>query len=343
MRAVLRLDVMAFGGRACARADAARSPRTRPRRTSDTPATDAVGPRELQNFSLNGTVTRAADQPRRSGPRAAACSRRRRPTIEPAPATTVRAAATQRHARSAASAATDRRSSAPPPTRSGSRRDRTQRRLSAHVIVGRRPSLPPLGNCAGRRAAAPALRPLTTISRPQHELRCSGRGCSQRSRSAPAAPSCSGATARARPSRAGRRFDAFIAPEPTPTPRPRPARRSRLRRRAPNARRRQSLGIVSTRLRPWIEIGFQPASLHRRGRQGHLRVRAGAVQLGQRPGARRPGRSQHVQRRPEPGAGSRPLSSPTGRARASASRSSRRSSACLRQDPGRSPREPTSS
>src|SRR5262245_50784882 len=30
---------------------------------TNTPATDGVGPRELQNFSLNGTVTKPADSP----------------------------------------------------------------------------------------------------------------------------------------------------------------------------------------------------------------------------------------------------------------------------------------
>ncbi|HLO19910.1 MAG TPA: hypothetical protein VK192_05400, partial [Sphingomicrobium sp.] len=43
--------------------------------TSDTPATDSIGPRELQNFSLNGTVTRAADQP----PAAQPAAQRRQP------------------------------------------------------------------------------------------------------------------------------------------------------------------------------------------------------------------------------------------------------------------------
>jgi hypothetical protein len=39
--------------------------------SSGTPATDAVGPRELQNFSLPGTVTRPADQPAANPPAAA--------------------------------------------------------------------------------------------------------------------------------------------------------------------------------------------------------------------------------------------------------------------------------
>src|SRR5512146_2659071 len=35
---------------------------------SDTPAADAIGPKDLQSFSLNGTVTRAADQPAAAAP-----------------------------------------------------------------------------------------------------------------------------------------------------------------------------------------------------------------------------------------------------------------------------------
>jgi hypothetical protein len=52
----------------------------------------------------------------------------------------------------------------------------------------------------------------------------------------------------------GPRIDAFVAPEPAPQPLPR----------SPQPRAAQptpppsSLGIVSTRIRPWIEIGFQP-------------------------------------------------------------------------------------
>src|SRR5438045_2750662 len=34
-----------------------------PAPATNTPATDAVGPKELQNFSLSGTVTRPADEP----------------------------------------------------------------------------------------------------------------------------------------------------------------------------------------------------------------------------------------------------------------------------------------
>ena len=50
----------------------------------------------------------------------------------------------------------------------------------------------------------------------------------------------------------GPQFDAFVAPEPSPLPRP------AAKPQAPAAPAPPSLGIVSTRLRPWIELGFQP-------------------------------------------------------------------------------------
>jgi hypothetical protein len=51
----------------------------------------------------------------------------------------------------------------------------------------------------------------------------------------------------------GPRFDAFVAPEPEPEPAPPPP--------PPAARKRAEpsiAGTVSTRLRPWVEIGFEP-------------------------------------------------------------------------------------
>jgi hypothetical protein len=52
----------------------------------------------------------------------------------------------------------------------------------------------------------------------------------------------------------GPQIDAFTAPEPTPAPRPAPTPPAP----APKAPTPSSLGIVSTRLRPWIEVGFNP-------------------------------------------------------------------------------------
>jgi hypothetical protein len=62
MRAVSRFGTLLLAG-ALSLVPAMALAQEAPSAPSDTPATDAIGPRELQNFSLNGTVTRAADQP----------------------------------------------------------------------------------------------------------------------------------------------------------------------------------------------------------------------------------------------------------------------------------------
>ena len=55
----------------------------------------------------------------------------------------------------------------------------------------------------------------------------------------------------------GPQVDAFVAPEPTPAPRPAPEPPKAKSPPAPPSPPSSS-GIVSTRLRPWIEIGFNP-------------------------------------------------------------------------------------
>ena len=56
----------------------------------------------------------------------------------------------------------------------------------------------------------------------------------------------------------GPQADAFVAPEPAPAPRaPAPASKPVVEP-APAPAAPQPVGIVSTRLRPWIEIGFNP-------------------------------------------------------------------------------------
>src|SRR5438309_9160971 len=67
MRAILRGTVVLLAGAVwLAPAAALAQGTTVPapsQATTNTPATDAVGPSELQNFNLKGTVTRPADQP----------------------------------------------------------------------------------------------------------------------------------------------------------------------------------------------------------------------------------------------------------------------------------------
>jgi hypothetical protein len=50
-------------------------------------------------------------------------------------------------------------------------------------------------------------------------------------------------------------FDAYVAPEPTPAPRPAPAPAPAP---PPEAAPPKAAGIVTTRLRPWLELNFEP-------------------------------------------------------------------------------------
>lgn len=69
MRAILRVDRLLLAGwmilaaPALAQQSVPSTTPNAPAATSNTPATDAIGPRELQNFSLPGTATRPAQQP----------------------------------------------------------------------------------------------------------------------------------------------------------------------------------------------------------------------------------------------------------------------------------------
>ena len=62
MRAVWRLGVAVLAvGLSLGPLPALAQDATTAASPTSTPATDAIGPRDLQNFSLNGTVTRTAD------------------------------------------------------------------------------------------------------------------------------------------------------------------------------------------------------------------------------------------------------------------------------------------
>ena len=69
MRAVSRLGILLSAGAAFALASATALAQEVPATTTtNTPAADSVGPKDLQNFTLNGTVTHAADQPAAAPP-----------------------------------------------------------------------------------------------------------------------------------------------------------------------------------------------------------------------------------------------------------------------------------
>jgi hypothetical protein len=225
------------------------------------PATDTVGPRELQNFSLEGNVTKPAGQPLST--QITAPIRTQRTQARPAPATTQppataaapdRATAGTSEPTSSAPAVTERRTSqrAPEPLR--------QTPPASSVTV----ALPRLSNdpVSSATAAVPALASgfseegaTTGNLAPEHKLpilpwllaaAALGAGLAflfwrNRSREALAG---------------GPQLDAFTAPEPAPAPKPRAQHRPAPA--PPKATPSSIPGIVSTRLRPWVEIGFHP-------------------------------------------------------------------------------------
>ncbi|MEO7241148.1 MAG: hypothetical protein ABIW16_07080 [Sphingomicrobium sp.] len=232
---------------------------------------DTVGPRELQNFSLNGSVTRRADTP-----------------PEPAP-TTSPPAPTQTPSRQA-------QNSAPP-----------SRTVASPVAVAPRPQQPvptarpsPAPNSATLPSVGSTtvtLPPADRLSVPQVAYPEPSLGPDAEA----AAPEASGGSfsplpwllallalagaagwyfwrqrTHAEPAFAGASVEAFIAPRPAPAPRPvpptartpvptpplrpAPAPPPPLQRTpAPSAPAALGAGgVVSTRLRPWLEIEFVP-------------------------------------------------------------------------------------
>lgn len=241
MRAGLRLGiaVAAAGlvpGQAPALAQSADQP------SSQAPATEAIGPRELQNFNLQGTVTRPSEP--------APASRPANRTTGEAPAAV---AATPRPAAGGNRTATSGRAPAEPVRR-------------AETRVSAEPSQQ--DDAPSSAQAAPALAAAVPVAAP---------GFSAEPEVAPAtlAPSQGfpiwpwplaavllGAGAiilfRRRTSReayaGGPQADAFLTPEPIPQPRaPAPAAPP-----PPKSAPPKPLGVVSSRLRPWIDIRFEP-------------------------------------------------------------------------------------
>jgi len=234
MRAVLRFTIaMSAAGLWLGPSDALAQNTAQP--TTNTPATDTIGPRDLQNFSLNGTVTRSAETPR---PAPAPRTQTRQPTT-PAQVPAAR--------REAPPAPTPARPSPPTDTRPAAS-------LGQTLGTG----LPPAAAGGSATVSGSAPQP----------------GFSADTDSAPAiaAPAQKpslwpwlalagvlGAGAafvlwRRRPREAvagGIQFD--LRREPDPQPQARPVTPPP----APEAVA-QRPGIVSTKLRPWVEIGFVP-------------------------------------------------------------------------------------
>ena len=264
MRAVSRFGTLLLAGALALVPAIALAQEAPPPPAGETPATDAIGPRELQNFSLNGTVTRAADQPPPAQP--APTARQPRTDAQSAPQSanpsTGTAEASQARTSSATPAPrpqqTASAASPAPSVAQASSEPLRQSEPSSSVTVAL-PSLSGSGSAAAP-AASPgfAPEPATGTLAPEHSfpvlpwllaalaLVLGGGFLFWRNRHREAFAAAGGP-----------QVDAFVAPEPAPAPAPRPAPSPPPPAAAP-APTPASLGIVSTRLRPWIDIGFKP-------------------------------------------------------------------------------------
>jgi hypothetical protein len=220
--------------------------------TTNAPATDTVGPRELQNFSLQGDVTRPADQPAQQPVAERPTAARQQPAV------TVPAA--RESARRAAETATPAlRATTPAPRQVAQAKPQPQPQPIVPADASALPTTP-----APSPASAPAF-PATPDTPAEHRfsllpwilaaiaLAAGGLFLFWRNRSRPALAG-------------GPQIDMFAAPEPAPAPAPRPAP-APAPRPAPAPPRAETppappppmpAGIVSTALRPWVEINAQP-------------------------------------------------------------------------------------
>src|SRR5438874_1405508 len=258
LRVITLLAAAAFGMPAAALAQPAPVPPT-----TDTPARNTIGPSELQNFSLRGNVTRPADQqpaPVSTAPRAAPA----RTTVRTAAPTT----ASRRNTLNNLAEKTASPVTAPAPTISASSQPTAPQAPAASATV----ALPPLDSAA---APVPATNPAVTshVVPPTDEPFAPWRSLPLWPWFA-AALALAGGTAfllwRRRPREAyaaGPQFDLLVpaAPEPelrrepqrVPPPQPAPAPPKTITAR-PALPRSVPTGIVASRLRPALEIAFQP-------------------------------------------------------------------------------------
>ena len=239
-----------------------------PSASSNTPAADAVGPRELQNFSLSGTVVRPADQPpvqHKAAPaalktRTAAEPRTATRSIEEAsetPAPTARQSSSAEENRPAARVA----SAEPKAAAEGAPASPRQTTIGSSVTT----ALPPIESTNGRGSASVPAPAAAAGFAPQSDSAgtlAPEHGFSLLPWLLAAAALGAGAVflfwrGRAREAFAGGpQLDSFIAPEPAPpqrAPRPDPVPAPQ-----PRAALPLSNGIVSTRLRPWIDVTLHP-------------------------------------------------------------------------------------
>jgi hypothetical protein len=197
--------------------------------TTNPPSPDTVGPRELQNFNLNGTVTRPAETP----PAATARAPARRPSAAPVANS------------NAAPISPSRRPTAQPLA--------TVRNNLAPISAGRSPSLDLPVTTAPKSPTVPLAEPSPTADT---ALAPPASGHLLLWPWLLLAGVLGGAAAfflwrrNSREALAdGQPVDSYVAPDPTPAPRPASI---------PTPKPAAPVGIVSTRLRAWIEIAFAP-------------------------------------------------------------------------------------
>ena len=255
-------------------APVAASAQEAPAPTTNTPAADAVGPRELQNFSLEGNVTRPAEQaPERetTTSRAAASG-----TQQPVPSREPAARSVSRPAQTTATTTIDARPPAverarPQVTETAPPQQTTLARSTTPTTLTAGADVPPSSSPAftgGEDASAPTLTPERRFSFLPWLLAAlavvaGGAFLFLRNRSRPAFAG-------------GPQIDMFAAQEPgpvrapalkprwiEPTPDPQPAPKAAPVPSAPPKTENppdapQPIGIVSTGLRPWVDINVEP-------------------------------------------------------------------------------------
>ena len=212
--------------------------------TTNAPASDTIGPRELQNFNLNGTVTRPAETP---PPAQSTAPEPNRPARTTTSETAIRSEPAEAPSRAPAVAPRSTESARPersvpvtlPPSEalsdapSASAADAPETDSSLQAPVVQPTSLP-----EGHSNVLPWLLALLAAA--------GGAGYyfwRQRSE-----PSYAAAGAASR----------FVAPEPTPAPGPSPEFKP-VGIPAPKPAAAKHSGVVSTRLRPWLDIEFTPS------------------------------------------------------------------------------------
>jgi hypothetical protein len=269
MRAVLRVG-FAIAVAGLALGPVAALAQSTPETTTSAPATDAIGPRELQNFSLPGTVTRQSEQPAATAPAAAPDE-----TTATNQSASKGAAPQRRQERTNATAASQSVGDAPPaatgatavesaPLPQSRAQAQAQPAPSSSVTV----PLPP-----------PNKRTYASLASDEPGFAPEPGGSSRHS--FPLIPWLLAAIAlgaggafmfwrnRARHAFAGGpQVDAFMAPEPAPRPAPprarqvpppaAPPRAVAAPAPAPAPVPAKPVGVVSARLRPSIDVTFQP-------------------------------------------------------------------------------------